>query len=232
MEGTRGHALVAGATVVAALIGAMAMFITARAEPTLVIPSDSLPTVTVAAQPTPNANINPPSAEAVTVTVTETSTVTETATVTMAWDGKTVITDRPKPSVYLQDLEPIEGYLSSESVTFGGETYASSLLNPMSGCSSQGPVRWEIPRDAALFQAVAGVPVDAAEGESRVTFIVRLDGSEVYNETHAVGKSQEVNIDVRGAQVLMLESIIDESRRSNCNTEADAVWGNASFHWI
>jgi hypothetical protein len=128
--------------------------------------------------------------------------------------------------VYLDQLEPIEDSLYRDSVSWGSATFAHSLTNLLSGCSSVGPVAWVVPVGMSVLNTEIGVAVDANEPESRVTFSVYLDGTLASTNTLGVGEHIPLSVPLAGAQRLTVESIIDESRRWNCNTEAMAVWGD------
>jgi NPCBM/NEW2 domain len=160
----------------------------------------------------------------------ETITVTATHTVTASVPEEP---SEPTPketqsaSNFLADLDPVEGRLETKSVSWRGDTYPRSLVNPLSGCSQEGPVDWVIPPESKFFRAEVGVDAASVEPLSKVTFIVYLDGSPLPPKTLAVGAHAPVEVPLADHSRIRLESIIDESRRNNCNTEAIAVWGNA-----
>ena len=200
------------AVVVAAVIGAAATLIAAI----LVAKSGNVPEALL---PKPTS----------TVTVTATRTITASPSASNG-SNPTSSSIRPGRVTYLDSLPPVEGGLDRESVTWGDRTFSRSLTNPLSGCSDKGPVDWVIPADAGTFVAEIGVETDAVEAESRVTFNVFVDGTlGGESPTLGVGEHQPIEIPVRDKSRIRLESIIDQSRRSNCNTEAVAVWGDAAF---
>lgn len=200
-SGIRGALIQGAATIIGALIGAVATLVAAR--------SGAIP-----------AQILPMPIQTITVMATATATVTVSPSAT---------TPAPSPGVlYLSDL-PAISYLETGSRSLGGAIFAHSLYNPLSGCSERGPGEWVVPANVTAFTVQAGVAIDAAEADSRVTFVVTAGGSEVYKKTFAVGGSEPVRVPVMPNTRMKLESIIDRSRRGNCNTEAVAVWGDAAF---
>lgn len=130
-------------------------------------------------------------------------------------------------ALYLSDLPAISD-LETGSRSLGGIIFAHALYNPLSG-SERGPGEWVVPANVTAFTAQVGVEIDAAEADSRVTFVVTAGGSEVYKKTFAVGDSEPVRVPLMPNTRMKLESIIDRSRRGNCNAEAVAVWGDPAF---
>jgi hypothetical protein len=128
--------------------------------------------------------------------------------------------------VYLDQLDPIEDELEPMSISWGSATFSRSLTNPLSGCSAVGPVDWVVPPRVNTLETEIGVAIDAVEPESKVTFNVYIDGSRVFTRTLAVGQHEPATIPLGAGLRIRFETIIDESRRSNCNTEARAVWGD------
>lgn len=197
----RGALIQGAATIIGALIGAVATLVAAR--------SGAIP-----------AQILPMPIQTITVTATATSTATVSPSSPI-----------PVPSpgaLYLSDLRAISD-LETGSSSLGGIIFAHALYNPLSGCSERGPGEWVVPANVTAFTAQVGVEIDAAEADSRVTFVVTAGGSEVYKKTFAVGDSEPVRVPLMPNTRMKLESIIDRSRRGNCNAEAVAVWGDPAF---
>lgn len=200
-KGDRGAFIQGAATIIGALIGAVATLVAAR--------SGAIPT-----------QILPMPIQTITVMTTATSTVTASPS-----------SSAPSSStgaLYLSDLPAISD-LETGSRSLGGVVFAHSLYNSLSGCSERGPGEWVVPANVTAFTAQVGVEIDAAEEDSRVTFVVTAGGSEVYKKTFDVGDSEPIRVPVIPNTRMKLESIIDRSRRGNCNTEAVAVWGDAAF---
>ncbi len=191
-------------TATATIVGAV---ITARAG---ALPAGILPTTTAIS------------------TTTATTTVTVTSTVSVTANGPTTGVT-PGPVIYLDDVDAVEGSLDKASVTWKAATFSRSLTNPLSGCSARGPIDWIIPVGVHQFDTEIGVATDAAEPNSKVTFSIYLDGQPAGSTTLGVGLHKPLDIDLKEASRLRLESIIDKSRRNNCNTEATAVWGDPHF---
>ena len=131
--------------------------------------------------------------------------------------------------LFLDAIDPIEDELNPESITWGAETFSRSLTNPLSGCSQVGPVDWVVPFGWSQLETEIGVGIDAVEPESRVTFNIYLDGTRAVSQTLAVGEHMPIEVSVVGVSRIRFETIIDKSRRGNCNTEATAVWGDPRF---
>lgn len=68
---------------------------------------------------------------------------------------------------------------------------------------------------------------ESVEADSKVTFNVYLDGVLKSENTLGVGQHTPIDVPLGDSLRITFESIIDQSRRGNCNTEAYAVWGNA-----
>lgn len=166
--------------------------------------------------------------ETVTETITQTLTATATETVTMDQPPGPTPNDA-RPAMFLDEIEPVGDDLNRESVTWRDQTFSRSLTNPLSGCSAIGPVDWVIPVGYAFFDAEIGVAEDAAEPDARVTFNVYVGGDPVVTETFTVGQHQPLRVPLGEASRIRLETIIDQSRRGNCNTEATSVFGDARF---
>ena len=156
---------------------------------------------------------------------------TSTVTVTVTATPEPPPTNAPGTRFeYLDSIDTVEGGLEPASITWGESTFPHSLTNPLSGCSAQGPVDWVVPSDAVLFVAEIGVTADSVEPDSRVTFNVFVDGVlQDGPQTLGVGEHTRMEVDVQDKGRIRLESVIDQSRRNNCNTEAVAVWGDAAF---
>lgn len=166
-------------------------------------------------------NSQPPSSEA-------TSTSTSPPSSTPAPVSSTPPSTAPNAgTVYLDGLDTIEDELDAESVSWGTATFARSLVNPLSGCSAVGPVEWVRPAGADSLKAEIGVAVESVEADSKVTFNVYLDGVLKSENTLGVGQHTPIDVPLGDSLRITFESIIDQSRRGNCNTEAYAVWGNA-----
>lgn len=168
-----------------------------------------------------------------TTTVTTTQTVTAPPSITPPDESNPPSSsgsDQPDSSVvYLDSLEAIEDGFEEASVSWGTATFSHSLLNPMSGCGEYGPADWVVPVGSSRFRAEIGVPITAAEPDARITFNVFEGGRQLTTKTVGVGEHVPISLSVTGGSRLRLESIIDQERRSNCNTEAEAVWGDARF---
>nr|WP_306239139.1 NPCBM/NEW2 domain-containing protein [Ornithinimicrobium cryptoxanthini] len=131
--------------------------------------------------------------------------------------------------MFLDEIETVDDDLNRESVTWRDQTFSRSLTNPLSGCSEIGPVDWVIPVGYGFFDAEIGVAEDAAEPDASVTFNVYVDGDPVVSETLTVGQHQPLRVPLSEASRIRLETIIDQNRRGNCNTEATSVFGDARF---
>lgn len=204
----------AGATLVAGVIGAVATLLVAR--------SGNLPSVV--ALPTTTITVTQ------TALSTTTETVTRTVTPTIGSNtGTGVAATGNSGRTYLVDLQPVDSSLEQRVVDFSDVTYPNSLINLMSGCSQTGPVDYLVPGGATQLVAEVGVTRDSLEPDSRVTFQVTVDGQRAEPITAQVAQHATLRVVVSSKSRVRLETSIDKNRRTNCNTEAVAVWGDPYF---
>lgn len=204
----------AAATIVGAIISAAATLSAARAG--------NLPSIV--ALPTSTSTVTQTAFSVQTVTVTQTVTHTD-AQAASTQPGTTANPGR----TYLVDLRPIGASFERRVVDFSTVTYPNSLINLMSGCSQTGPVDYLVPVGATQLITEVGVTRDSLEPDSRITFQVTVDGQRVEPVTTGVGQHTTLTVAVTDKSRVRLETSIDKNRRTNCNTEAVAVWGDPYF---
>ncbi|WP_017584194.1 NPCBM/NEW2 domain-containing protein [Nocardiopsis valliformis] len=90
----------------------------------------------------------------------------------------------------------------SGTMQVAGETYAQTVyLKECVQCSME----YNLGKDWTTFTALIGLSSDSPEG-AQITFLMYVDSGDVLSHTLSRGETEEITIDVEGAQYLKLEA--------------------------
>jgi hypothetical protein len=120
--------------------------------------------------------------------------------------------------------------LRFRDVDINGERYQNSLhYHCELYCDGPSPATYEVDlgRRFARFEAVAGV-VDTAAGDAGATFEIDVDDKH-YTFDAALGRSQPVNIDTKGALRLRIRMYAPATLKSPIQAGADVAGGKKSL---
>ncbi|MEX5635165.1 protein kinase domain-containing protein [Parafrankia sp. FMc2] len=139
--------------------------------------------------------------------------------------GQTVtLTVAQQPvEVYLADLRPTSGGLSSRSKALNGEPYPHSLFRVVDCPDDSSSVEYNLGRHYQRLIATVGIDDSSADSTKRVLFEVFADDRPVAARTVGLGKTASVDVNLTGVLRLRLTQTVAAGQ--GC-LSAESVWGD------
>lgn len=126
-------------------------------------------------------------------------------------------------SVYLSELQSINGGCSKGNYGISGTTYANSLE-----CYSNtdgNSIEWDIQKKVAALDATIGINDKSRQTDGSVTVAIYADNKKISEETVAFGSSKKISANLEGA--LRLKIVATGKSGSNSYSSPEVVLGDA-----
>jgi hypothetical protein len=131
---------------------------------------------------------------------------------------------RQPVSIYLSDLEPVEGSASPSTATVSGTPYPHSVVTYVDEYDDEPvDVGYDLGRHYRRLKATVGLS-DDSPSESQVRIEVFGDGRSLFSQTVGLGTAVPVDIDVTGVLRLTISATMLNTEYGCC--DASIVWGD------